>query len=146
MALLKVLGAQSFSLPEVIDRETYDHLMALDADPARKQAFLDSLAARIPQAAIEATKARLDEAIAHAKKLKEEDRVYSTEDWESHERLGQLERMQSTVELPTVQGPKIPKDDDDSRHVADYLFRMCPSYYARDYFDVRLEFNFRLPR
>ena len=146
MALLKVLGAQSFSLPEVIDRETYDHLMALDADPARKQAFLDSLAARIPQAAIEATKARLDEAIAHAKKLKEEDRVYSTEDWESHERLGQLERMQSTVELPTVQGPKIPKDDDDSRHVADYLFRMCPSYYARDYFDVRLEFNFRRRR
>ena len=146
MALLKVLGAQSFSLPEVIDQETYDHLMALDADPARKQAFLDSLAARIPQAAIEATKTRLDEAIAHAKKLKEEDRVYSTEDWESHERLGQLERMQSTVELPSGQGRTITKEARESRLVADYLARKCPSYYARDYFYVRLAFNLRRHR
>ena len=120
--------------------------MALANDPDKKQAFLDSLAARIPQAALEATKMRLDEAIAHAKKLKEEDRVYSTEDWESHERLGQLERMQSSVELPSGQGRTITKEARESRLVADYLARKCPSYYARDYFYVRLAFNLRRRR
>ena len=133
MALRNVLGAQSFALPNVIDETTYQKLMELDADPAKKQAYLDSLAGRIPQAALEATRMRLDEAIAHAKKLQTKGNVFSDNDWNSPRRLGQLGRIETMVEIPTVTGQKLLIDKFQSPLVEEYGIQMCPSYYRRDY-------------
>lgn len=133
MALKNVMGSQSLALPSVIDNTTYDKLMELDADPAKKQAYLDSLAGRISQAALDATRTRLDEAIAHAKKLHADGGVFNDNDWNSPLRLGRLGKIESMVEIPTVNGQKLPVDKFQSDLVADYAIQTCPSYFRRDY-------------
>ncbi len=133
MALLPVVGAQSFALPEVIDQETYDKLVELDEDPAKKEAFVQSLAPRLSPEALAATRTRLDEAIAHAKALKEKNKVIAAGDWSNPDTVRNLAKLRKSVTLPSTQRQGIHKASRDSRHVSNFLIRICPSYFRRDY-------------
>jgi hypothetical protein len=139
MAILQVLGMHNIALPTEIDRDFYEKLMEMDQDPAKKQAYLDSIAPRISPDALEATKARLDEAIEHAKELGAKGKVYGDAQWRSQ---ANLDRM------PAIQygGVKIEKSDGTTIQVKakiecvkDYCTRNCPSLYKRDFFQYMFD-------
>jgi hypothetical protein len=141
MALNQVLGVQSIALPEEIDREFYDKLMAMDNDPAQMKAFLDTLAPRISPEALKATEMRLKEAIAHAKKLNDAGKVYGDEQWKDADKLSQMPQIKSEDKITTSDGnqvtvnSKMGVDPEKKRKnfVTYYFVNSCPTYYTRDY-------------
>ena len=78
--LCRVTGLQPIALPDKIDRETYDALMALKSGPKR-DAYLDSIRPRLSEASFNAAVSRLDDVIAKAEKLGGEGRVVEKEGW-----------------------------------------------------------------
>jgi len=132
MAVIQVLGLQSIALPEEIDQDFYEHLIALDEDPAKKQAYLDSIAPRISPAALRATEARLDEAIAHARKLATKGKVYGNAQWQNEENLKDMTGRKATVTITKTDGSKV-KPDNNIECVNDYTERNCPSIFKREY-------------
>ena len=79
-ALCRVTGLQPLALPDKIDRETYDALMALKSGPKR-DAYLNSIRPRLSEASFNAAVSRLDDVIARAEKLGGEGRVIEKEGW-----------------------------------------------------------------
>ena len=132
MAIIDVLGLQSVALPEEIDQDFYDHLMALDEDPAKKKAYLDSLAPRISPEALRATEARLDEAIAHAKTLEKNGKVYGKAQWQNEDNLKAMTGSKATVTITKADGSKV-KADNKIECVRDYNQRKCPSFFKREF-------------
>ena len=132
MALIHTLGLQSTALPEEIDRDFFDHLMEMDGDPAKKKAYLDSIAPRISPEALRATAARLDEAIAHAKKLAMQGKVYGKEQWRNEANLKAMTGFKASVTITKTDGGKL-KVDNTVECVLDYNERRCPSYFKREY-------------
>ena len=132
MAIIHVLGMQSTALPEEIDQDFYDKLMEME-QPAKKQAYLDSIASRISPDALKATELRLDEAIAHAKKLKAKNKVYSTAQWQDANTLSMMTQMQTKVEITKSDGTTV-EAKNDLECVSDFCERNCPSFYKRDGF------------
>lgn len=133
MALQGVLGSQSLAIPEVMDEGVYNHLMELDEDPAKKQAYLDSIAPRLSEAALAAARTRLEAAIACAKVLKKDGRVYGENEWNAPLKVGRLANIKKGVQITCLKGPKITKYSDDNSHANLYVINMCPSYFNRDY-------------
>jgi hypothetical protein len=132
MAIIHVLGLQSVALPEEIDQDFYEHLMAMAEDPAKKQAYLDSIAPRISPAALRATEARLDEAIAHAKKLAAKGKVYGKAQWQNEDNLKAMTGSKATVTITKTDGSKV-KVDNNIECVRDYNQRKCPSFFKREF-------------
>ena len=132
MALIGVLGLQSVALPEEIDRDFYDHLMEMEADPAKKQAYLDTIAPRISPAALRATEARLDEAIAHAHKLAQNGKVYGKAQWQNEDNLNAMTGSKATLTITKADGSKY-KAENTIECVRDYNQRKCPSFYKREF-------------
>ena len=89
--LFHFCGLRCTAVPEEMDSELHDKLVALAADApdggAARAEYLDSLATRLGAESEQYRCAvkRLDEAIAHARKLKNEGKVYTAEQWESHD-------------------------------------------------------------
>ena len=135
MAIIKVLGLQSIALPEEIDQAFYDKLMEMDEDPAKKQAYLESIASRISSEALNATAMRLNEAIAHAKKLKAQNKVYTQDQWQNANTLSGMTRMQNKVEIVKSNGTKL-EAKNELECVNDFCERNCPSFYKRDGFHL----------
>jgi len=141
MALNQVLGVQSIAIPEEIDREFYEKLMAMDNDPAQMKAFLDTLAPRISPEALKATEMRLKEAIAHAKKLNAAGKVYGDEQWKNAGNLSQMPQIKSEDKITASDGnqvtvnSKMGVDPEKKRKnfVTYYFVNSCPTYYTRDY-------------
>ena len=79
-ALCNVTGLQPLALPDKIDRETYDALMALKSAPKR-DAYLNSIRPRLSEASFNAAVSRLDDVITRAEKLGGEGRVIEKEGW-----------------------------------------------------------------
>jgi hypothetical protein len=132
MALIGVLGLQSVALPEEIDRDFYDHLMEMEADPAKKQAYLDSIAPRISPAALRATEARLDEAIAHAHKLAQNGKVYGKAQWQNEDNLKAMTGSKATLTITKADGSKF-KAENTIECVREYNQRKCPSFFKREF-------------
>ena len=57
MAIIPTLRLQTIALPEEIDQDFYDHLMAMDGDTAARRAFLGPIAPRISPAALRRSRA-----------------------------------------------------------------------------------------
>ena len=133
MAIVKVLGLQLAALPEEIDRDFYDTLMAMDGDPSKKQAYLDSIKPRISKEALQAAEARLNEAIEYAKELGRNDKVYSDGDWKQYGNLRRMSGLESKVTIAKSDGKEV-EVDWSIECVNDFLVRNCPSLYKRDYF------------
>ena len=133
MAIIHTLGLQSIALPEEIDKEFYDKLMEMDEDPAKKQAYLDSIASRISPDALKVTEARLNEAIAHAKTLNKKGKVYRQPQWQNEDNLKGMTNFKANVTITKSDGSTIKPDGNDIECVRDYNERKCPSFFKREF-------------
>ena len=79
-AARRAIGMHGAALPDYIDEDLYNQLLALQSGE-RRDAYRAELADRLPPAAVESALNRLDEAIAHAIKLAAEHKVVSKEDF-----------------------------------------------------------------
>ena len=123
--LARLVGTHSLAIPDKIDSETYESLMALKHDPARKE-YLDSIRPRLSPASYAAAESRLDDVIAHAEKLKKENKVINKEGW-----LEVQEEPLATgkVEVKKQNGAIKRLGGQTARDVNGFF---CPSYFARD--------------
>ena len=100
--ILHFCGLRNVAIPEEMDKELYDKLVALAKDApdggAARTAYLDSLATRLGANSkqYEYAVKRLDEAIAHARKLDSEGKVYSAEQWETRDVQKSIARKSRT--------------------------------------------------
>ena len=138
MAIIATLGLQNVALPEEIDQDFYDKLMEMDEDPAKKNAYLDSIKPRISPDALKATESRLNEAIAYAKKLKADGKVYGEADWKTQWNLLNMSEIKSSVKIVKSDGKTITVKPGIG-YVNDFFERDCPSLYKRDYFHQMLK-------
>ena len=133
MAIIPTVGLQTIALPEEIDQDFYDHLLAMDGDTAARRAFLGSIAPRISPDALKAAEARLDEAIAHAKALKAKGKVYGTDQWQNQKNIAAMTATKASVTITKSNGGKI-KASNEIECVRDYNERICPSFFKREFF------------
>ena len=131
MAIIHTLGLQSLALPEEIDKEFYDKLMEM-ADPAKKNAYLDTIRSRVSPEALEATSKRIDEAIAYAQKLNAGGKVYGKEQWRDWNKIVAMTGVKANVTITKVNDDKL-KVGGDIEIVSDYNERNCPSFFKREY-------------
>ena len=127
-ALMKVRGAVSVALPDKIDRETYNALIALKSGPARK-AYLDMLMQRVSKGCCIAATSRLNDLIAHAEKLARENKVLDAADW-----LKAQDVPLASGDLPyrRLNGSMVEIGGDVAKRVNRGV---CPSYFTRDGLD-----------
>lgn len=133
MAIIPTVGLQTIALPEEIDQDFYDHLLAMDGDTAARRAFLGSIAPRISPDALKAAEARLDEAIAHAKALKAKGKVYGTDQWQNQKNIAAMTATKASVTITKSNGGQI-KATHEIECVRDYNERICPSFFKREFF------------
>ena len=82
--LAKATGSHAVRLPDHIDKELYDRLVAMESGKARED-YIAALRARLSEDQVEVAIQRLDGAIKHAKALNEKKCVVSTADWEKRD-------------------------------------------------------------
>ena len=138
--IFHLCGLRSVAVPEEMDSELHDKLVALATDApdggAARAKYLDSLATRLgaESAQYKCAVTRLDEAIAYARKLKSEGKVYTAEQWEARD-------IQKTVakaaSRPSRNGPALPKisqqNADALKIRGDYVG--CSNFFVRDMLD-----------
>ena len=105
----------------------------MDEDPAKKQAYLDSIASRVSPDALKATEARLDEAIAHAKTLNKKGKVYRKPQWQNEDNLNGMTSFKETVTIKKSDGSTIRPAGSNIECVRDYNERRCPSFFKREF-------------
>jgi hypothetical protein len=126
----QLVGVQSFAVPDKIDRETYDALVALKQGEAREQ-YLNSIRSRLAPENYEAAVARLDDVIAHAERLREEGRIIQNEPngWlqaeETARGTGRIQVQRGRGDVKNLGG--------QTAKTVHEVF--CPSYFARDGID-----------
>ena len=127
--LAHLVGAHSLAIPDKIDRETYDSLIALKQDPARRKEYLDSIRPRLSPASYAAAESRLDDVIAHAEELGRQGKIVEAGGWAN------------VQEQPLATGKvTVQKQNGDIKHIGGEIARdvnefFCPSYFARDKID-----------
>ena len=102
--LTKATGSHSVRLPDHIDEELYDRLVAMESGQARDD-YVASLRSRLSEDQVEVAIQRLDGAIAHAKALKGRGCVVSTADWEKRE-VQRKVAGPPPASLPTYKGTR----------------------------------------
>ena len=137
-AVIRVIGARVTALPEEIDRSFYNVLMEMDENPAKKKAYLDTIAPRISSEALKAAGQRLDDAIAHAKKLNAKGRVFDEGDWTDERKLSGLANLKTKLKFVKLDGTTATVKP-NIKGVKDYLETSTPSLYKRDKFDKMFE-------
>ncbi len=126
-ALRRTLGAQTIVVPDKIDRQTYEALMALKSDPARK-AYLDSIRPRLNEECYRAAVSRLDDTIAQAERLGREGKIIENEPdgWLD---VQEPERRTDEIFLENKNGQMQGLGESVSFKAN---ITMCPSYFSRD--------------
>ena len=79
-------GMFSNYVPNVIDKDLYDHLQTLKPGTEQREQYIADLGKRLPPAALDAAIKRLDDAIRHADELNKKGMVYTEEDWNDREK------------------------------------------------------------
>lgn len=125
--LARLVGAQSLAIPDKIDRATYDSLMALKQDPARK-AYLDSIRPRLSPASYAAAESRLDDVIAHAEELGRQGKIVEAGGWAN---VQEQPLATGNVTVYKQNGAIKRLGGQTARDVNEFF---CPSYFARDGF------------
>ena len=125
------LGGQTVTVPDAIDRDLYDKLVALKSGRQRSE-YLAELKSRLGNAQYNAAVSRLDEAIAHAEKLEKEGKVYNADQWETHEVQRKVAALDKRLAvLPPVAGA-VPGGEFGTRFLKDYNYTMAPTIFGRD--------------
>ena len=78
------------ALPDYIDKDLYDNLMALAEPGERREKYIADLTANLPEDAKDAAISRLDDAISHARALFEKGHVVSAEEWVNHDKQREI--------------------------------------------------------
>ena len=129
-ALVGVTGVQTLAVPDKIDRETYDALIALKSGPNR-EAYLDSIRPRLSEQSFNAAVSRLDDIIKRAEQLGKAGKIVEKDGW-----------IKERDEVPLQKEKKIAVQKPDGAQVqlggkvarfANTSF--CPSIFARDKLD-----------
>ena len=126
--IYELTGVHSLVIPDKIDRTTYDSLMALKQDPARKN-YLDSIRPRLSEASYNAAVSRLDDVIAHAEKLGRESKIVEENGWTD---VYEQPLATDKVSVRKQNGDEKQLGGEIAMRVND-LF--CPSYFAREKID-----------
>ena len=124
-ALATTTGAQTLAIPDKIDSETYDALIALKGGPER-QAYLDSIRPRLSEASYNAAVSRLDDTIAQAERLRAENKVVDTDAWADVQETPLASGKLTARKLDNTE-KRIGGDIAKEAHKA-----FSPSIYARD--------------
>ena len=127
-ALKETTGIQGLALPDKIDRETYDALVALKSGPAR-ETYLDAIRPRLSEGCYRAAVSRLDDVIAHAEALQRDGKVLEGNGW-----LDLPERPLGTGDISARKQNGGTKRFDGTIALNIHILR-CPSYFARDCLD-----------
>lgn len=81
-SLKSVLAVNALHVPDCIDEDTYNHLMAMDGDTQARRDYLADVKASLGEGdAYNNAISRLNDAIKHAKKLQEQGKVYGKDKW-----------------------------------------------------------------
>ena len=88
--LLNTVGMHTTALPDYIDKDLYDNLMALAEPGERREKYIADLTANLPEDAKDAAISRLDDAINYAKTLSKKERVVSAEQWVDHDKQREI--------------------------------------------------------
>ena len=123
--LARLVGTHSLAIPDKIDSETYDSLMELKHDPARKE-YLDSIRPRLSPASYAAAKSRLDDVIAHAEELGRQGKIVKPDGWAN---VQEEPLATGKVEVKKQNGAIKRLGGQTARDVNEFF---CPSYFARD--------------
>ena len=83
--LLNTVGMHTTAMPDYIDEDLYNHLMALAEPGDKRDNYIAELTANLPEGAKSAAISRLDEAIFYAKTLYYKGHVVSAESWNDHD-------------------------------------------------------------
>ena len=121
-------GAQTLAIPDKIDREAYDAIVALKEGPQR-QDYLDSIRPRLSEASYNAAVSRLGDVIAQAERLRSEHKVIDTDAWADVQETPRGSGKIAAHKLDNTE-KRIGGDIAKEAHVA-----FCPSIYARDHFE-----------
>ena len=135
MALNNILGVHGIVIPEEIDKDFYDKLIALKEGTDARRDYIESLRPRLSAETLEATVKRLDSAIKHAEKLFNEGKVYGNAQWKDPKVLSGLSERKTKEEIVQSDGRKVEVDGSKGQFVSEYFRTSCPSYYKRDYYD-----------
>ncbi len=83
MVMEATFGVKSVNVPEFMDRDVHDRLVAMEGDTAARRSYLEGLERELGRGGPMYLNAvsRLDDAIRLAHKLEKEGKVYSAEDW-----------------------------------------------------------------
>ncbi len=127
------VGVHGSSLPEYIDEQFYQRLMALKDGQARADYFA-ALAKRLPPEAVAAAQSRLDEAISFAVVLKRNGRVVSEADFAKQEVQRDLVRRELDMPNP-VQPVQDYMLSDDTQVVKAAKYQVHTTF-MRDVFDA----------
>ena len=137
MALNATLGIHGIVIPEEIDKDLYDKLVALKSGTDARKDYIESLRPRLSEEALEATEKRLDSVIKHAEKLYKEGKVYGDEQWKDPNVLSELTDLKTSEEIEQSDGSKVKVNGGNGRQfVNEYFLSSCPSYFKRDCFDM----------
>lgn len=127
----QTLGGQTVTVPDAIDRELYDRLVALKSG-AQRRAHLAELKSRLGPEQYKAAVSRLDEAIAHAEKLRREGKVYDAAQWETREVQRTVAALGTRLQaLPPVAGAR-PRPAFEADFLREYNYTMAPTVFGRD--------------
>ena len=99
--LHRSFGVFSNYVPNVIDKELYDHLQNLKVGSPQREEYLADLKKRLSPAAFDAAVLRLDDAIRHADELAAKNMVYTEEDWNDRT------KQQAVYNDPNDQKPRL---------------------------------------
>ena len=83
--LLNTVGMHTTAMPDYIDEDLYNNLMALAEPGEKREKYIAELTANLPEGAKNAAVSRLDDAIFYAKTLYYKGHVVSAESWNDHD-------------------------------------------------------------
>lgn len=127
-AFADITGMQTLSIPDKIDRETYQTLVDLKEGPKR-DAYLASIKPRLSKASYKAAVRRLDDVIAHAEALASKGGIVEPDGWANVE---MAPKGTGKVNVTSLAGREVRLGGEIAKETNE---RYCPSIFVRDGID-----------
>ena len=127
-AICEATGVQTLAIPDKIDRETYQTLVALKGGPKR-DAYLASIKPRLSEASYNAAVQRLDDVIEHAEALASKGGIVEPDGWANVETAPM---SAGKVNVTSLAGREVRLGGAIANQTNE---RFCPSFFARDGID-----------
>ncbi|MCQ2402479.1 MAG: hypothetical protein MJ202_01975 [Lentisphaeria bacterium] len=121
----RVLGYQSFKIPDYMDEDCYNHIIALKNNDAVRNELMASLPVDITAEAKQCFVTRLDDMIKLAEQYKKEGKVLSKAQW--YDENVQFDMYNNCISVPT--DSMVPGSDADFASE-----KFCEQYYDNDLF------------